>query len=54
MRKFDQLATGIACLNSQLDMLNFLEYWINDTDASDHMTPVHNSIFGYLSNKTTK
>ncbi|PWA58153.1 hypothetical protein CTI12_AA402710 [Artemisia annua] len=32
-------AAGIACLNTQLDLLELLEGWIYDTGASDHMTP---------------
>ncbi|GJX00624.1 cysteine-rich receptor-like protein kinase 8 [Tanacetum coccineum] len=38
-------AAGIACLNSQIDLLELLEDWIYDTGASDHMTPVHESVF---------
>ncbi|GKC84196.1 cysteine-rich receptor-like protein kinase 8, partial [Tanacetum coccineum] len=33
-------AAGIACLNSQINLLELLEDWIYDTGASDHMTPV--------------
>ncbi|GKG51650.1 hypothetical protein Tco_0544288, partial [Tanacetum coccineum] len=29
-----QFAAGIACLNSQIDMLELLEDWIYDTGAS--------------------
>ncbi|GKB67081.1 hypothetical protein Tco_0928493, partial [Tanacetum coccineum] len=32
-------AVGIACLNSQIDLLELLEDWIYETGASDHMTP---------------
>ncbi|GKA98709.1 retrovirus-related pol polyprotein from transposon TNT 1-94 [Tanacetum coccineum] len=35
----------IACLNSQIDLLELLEDWIYDTGASDHMTPVHDYVF---------
>nr|GEV95210.1 reverse transcriptase domain-containing protein [Tanacetum cinerariifolium] len=42
-----QFAAGIACLNSQIDLLEMLEDWIYDTgaSASDHMTPVDESIY---------
>ncbi|GJX71149.1 cysteine-rich receptor-like protein kinase 8 [Tanacetum coccineum] len=36
-----QFTAGIACLNSQIDLLELLEDWIYDTGASDHMTPVN-------------
>lgn len=39
-----QFAAGIACLNSQIDMLELLEGWIYDTGASDHMTPDNDQI----------
>ncbi|GKE49821.1 hypothetical protein Tco_1481079 [Tanacetum coccineum] len=32
-------AVGIACLNSQIDLLELLEDWIYETGASDYMTP---------------
>nr|GEW44811.1 retrovirus-related Pol polyprotein from transposon TNT 1-94 [Tanacetum cinerariifolium] len=38
-------AAGIACLNSQIDLLELLEDSIYDTGASDHMTPIHSSVF---------
>nr|GFA00670.1 cysteine-rich RLK (receptor-like protein kinase) 8 [Tanacetum cinerariifolium] len=38
------VAAGIACLNSQIDLLELLENWY-DIGASDHMTPVHESVF---------
>ncbi|GJR24906.1 cysteine-rich receptor-like protein kinase 8 [Tanacetum coccineum] len=40
-----QFAAGIACLNSQINMLKLLENWIYDTGASEHMTPVDESIY---------
>ncbi|GKE39445.1 cysteine-rich receptor-like protein kinase 8, partial [Tanacetum coccineum] len=40
-----QFVAGIACLNSQIDLLEMLEYWIYDTGASDHMKPVDESIY---------
>ncbi|GJW13178.1 cysteine-rich receptor-like protein kinase 8, partial [Tanacetum coccineum] len=33
-------AAGIACLNSQIDLLELSKDWIYDTGASDHMTQV--------------
>ncbi|PWA81857.1 hypothetical protein CTI12_AA183640 [Artemisia annua] len=39
-----QFAAGIACLNSQLDLLELLHDWIYDTGASDHMTPEDENI----------
>nr|GEV31986.1 cysteine-rich RLK (receptor-like protein kinase) 8 [Tanacetum cinerariifolium] len=38
-------AAGISCLNSQIDLLKLLEDGIYDIGASDHMTPVHSSVF---------
>ncbi|GJY07462.1 hypothetical protein Tco_0374516 [Tanacetum coccineum] len=40
-----QFAAGIACLNSQINMLKLLEDWIYDTGASEHMTSVDESIY---------
>ncbi|GJW78498.1 retrovirus-related pol polyprotein from transposon TNT 1-94 [Tanacetum coccineum] len=40
-----QFAIGITCLNSQIDLLEMLEDWTYDTGASDHMTPVDESIY---------
>ena len=39
-----QYVAGIACLSSQLDLLEILENWIYDSGASDHMTPEHDDI----------
>ncbi|GJV02856.1 retrovirus-related pol polyprotein from transposon TNT 1-94 [Tanacetum coccineum] len=39
------MESGIACHNSQIDLLKMLEDWIYDTGASDHMTPVDESIY---------
>ncbi|GKA58807.1 cysteine-rich receptor-like protein kinase 8 [Tanacetum coccineum] len=41
-----QFATGIACLNSQIDLLELLKDWIYDTGASDHMTPIDEFVYG--------
>ncbi|GJZ45341.1 cysteine-rich receptor-like protein kinase 8 [Tanacetum coccineum] len=40
-----QFMAGTTCLSSQIDKLDVLDNWIYDTGASDHMTPVHESIF---------
>nr|GEY18262.1 hypothetical protein [Tanacetum cinerariifolium] len=40
-----QFVVGIACLNTQIDLLELLEDWIYDTGASDHMTLLDESIY---------
>ncbi|GJY58949.1 retrovirus-related pol polyprotein from transposon TNT 1-94 [Tanacetum coccineum] len=40
-----QFVAGTTCLSSQIDKLEVLDNWIYDSGASDHMTPVHDSIF---------
>ncbi|GJY14480.1 retrovirus-related pol polyprotein from transposon TNT 1-94 [Tanacetum coccineum] len=40
-----QFIAGIASLSSHLDFLELLKDWIYDIGASDHMTPVEDSVF---------
>ncbi|GJW60002.1 cysteine-rich receptor-like protein kinase 8 [Tanacetum coccineum] len=39
-----EFAAGIACLSTQLDLLELLENGIYDTGATDHMTPIEKDI----------
>ncbi|GJW47728.1 retrovirus-related pol polyprotein from transposon TNT 1-94 [Tanacetum coccineum] len=40
----DDFAVGIACLGTQLELLELLEDWIYDTRATDHMKPIDKDI----------
>ncbi|GJV16282.1 retrovirus-related pol polyprotein from transposon TNT 1-94 [Tanacetum coccineum] len=51
----DDFAVGIACLGTQLELLELLEDWIYDTRATDHMKPIDKDILDpYIQDLETK